>query len=203
MSYQLIFLLINIIAVYNLIILWVYLMSLKIQFLSKKSLKEILKSVEDRSEINRFFIDVLKQAEEIKLVSNKSFSIIVFDSAPLLFKVEDIDMYLPTLYAVNYFYNTKNIFIVPTVVVDEGAVNPLLRGADVMIPGVRKVLHNFFKGHIVSVMHPSEKYFIVIGMALVDSINIVPNTKGKCISNISRLDDEVWRASLQILKSLS
>jgi PUA-domain protein len=178
-------------------------MSLKIQFLSKKSLKEILKSVEDRSEINRFFIDVLKQAEEIKLVSNKSFSIIVFDSAPLLFKIEDIDMYLPTLYAVNYFYNAKNIFIVPTVVVDEGAVNPLLRGADVMIPGVRKVLHNFFKGHIVSVMHPSEKYFIVIGTALVDSTNIVPNTKGKCISNISRLDDEVWRASLQILKSLS
>lgn len=178
-------------------------MSLKIQFLSKKSLKEILKSVEDRYEINRVFVDFLKQAEEVKLAHNEGVDIIVFDSAPLLFKLEKYGTYIPTLYALNYFYNTKSLAIVPTVVVDEGAVNPLLRGADVMIPGVRKVLHNFSKGHFVGVMHPSEKYFIVVGIALVDSSSIAPNVKGKCILNVSHLDDNIWRASLQLIKTLS
>ncbi|MEM1771662.1 MAG: PUA domain-containing protein [Ignisphaera sp.] len=183
--------------------MWFGAMSLKIQYLSKKLLKEVLRSVEARSEIDRIFIDTLKQYEEIRLASDEDFSIIVFDSAPMLFKVKGYDAYIPTLYALNYFYNTKGVRILPTVVVDEGAVKPLLRGADIMIPGIRKVVGSFSKGQLVAVMHPSERYFIVVGIALMDSIGIAPTVKGKCISNISHLEDNVWKASLQLAKSLS
>ncbi len=178
-------------------------MSLKIQYLSKKMLKDILKSIESRIEVNVVFIDTLKQFEEAKLASNRNFSIIVFNAIPMLFRVNEYEIYIPTLYALNYFYNTRGVYILPTVVVDEGAVKPLLRGADVMIPGIRKVITNFSKGQLVSVMHPSEKYFIVVGMALMDSIGIVPNAKGKCIANISHLEDNIWKTSLQLVKSLS
>ncbi|MCS7112290.1 MAG: DUF1947 domain-containing protein [Ignisphaera sp.] len=178
-------------------------MSLKIQYLSKKSMKDILKSIESRTEVDRTFIDTLKQSEEVRIASDKDFNIIVFDAAPMLFRVNEYDTYIPTLYALNYFYTKKGVHILPTVVVDEGAIKPLLRGADVMIPGIRKVIANFFKGQLVAVMNSSEKYFIVVGVALVDSVDIAPNSKGKCIANVSHLEDDIWKASLQLVRSLS
>lgn len=178
-------------------------MSLKMQYLPKKSIRDIIRGIELRVEVDRVFIDILKQSEEVIVAFNKDFSIVVFDAIPMLFKVSGYDTYIPTLYALNYLYNTKGVYVLPAVVVDEGATKPLLRGADVMIPGVRKIITSFSKGQLVGVMHYSEKYFIVVGVALTNSVDIVPNSKGKCITNISHLEDDIWRASLQLARSLS
>ncbi len=176
--------------------------TIKLQYLSKKAVKEILTAVTSRNEINKKFIEFLQSTETVRIGLAEDFEIIIFNSIPALFRTKNIDIYIPTLYALNYFLNTYKMYIVPSIVVDQGAVEPLKRGADVMMPGIKKINQSFKKGEIVAVLEPHEKYFIVVGMALIDSNNIVSGGKGKCIENISRLDDRIWRASLQLAKSL-
>lgn len=177
--------------------------NLRIQYVSKKVLKSVLQVLECRHEIDRNFVEILREAEEVKVAYGDMFEILVFDSIAALFKVHGIDFYIPTLYALNVLYNTKKLLVIPAVVVDEGAVEPLKRGADVMIPGIKKILRSFSKGDIVAVMESSEKYFIVVGIALINSENIIPGTRGKGIKNVSHIDDEIWNASLQLVRAFS
>ncbi|MEM4513605.1 MAG: PUA domain-containing protein [Ignisphaera sp.] len=177
--------------------------NIKIQHLSKKVVKSILSTLEKRWDIDPNFIDILREAESVQIAYTEKFEIVVFDTIAALFKVQGKDLYIPTLYVINMLYNTKKLLVVPAVVVDQGAVEPLKRGADVMIPGIKKVLKNFDKGDIVAVMEPGEKYAIVVGLALVSSAAIVPGARGKGVENISHLDDEIWSTSLQLVRALS
>lgn len=177
--------------------------NLRIQYLSKKLIKNVLASIESRHEIDMSFLAMLKEAEEVKIVYGNGFEVIVFDNVAALFKIQGREEYMPTLYVINMFYNTKKILIVPSVLVDEGAIAPLKRGADVMLPGIKKVLKSFNKGDIVAVMEPGERYFIAVGIALLGSNSITPGAKGKGIENISHIDDNIWLVSLQLAKALS
>ncbi|MEM4789271.1 MAG: PUA domain-containing protein [Ignisphaera sp.] len=177
--------------------------NIRIQHLSKKVVKSILSTLEKRRDIDPIFIDILREAETVQIAYTEKFEIVMFNSIAALFKIQGKDLYIPTLYAINMLYNTKKLLIVPAVVVDEGAMEPLKRGADVMIPGIKKILKTFEKNDIVAVMEPSEKYAIVVGIALVNSADIVPKVKGKGIENISHLDDEIWLTSLQLVRALS
>ena len=176
---------------------------MRIQYLSKKSVKGILQALESRREIDPSFVAMLKDAEEVKVVYSEKFEIVVFDDKIALFKRADLDIYMPTLYIVNVLYNTQKLLVVPTVVVDEGAVAPLKRGADVMLPGIKKVLKDFSKGDIVAVMDPSERYLLVIGLALTSSSAIAPGAKGKGIENVSHIEDDLWKSCLQLAKTFS
>uniref|UniRef100_A0A7C2VBD0 PUA domain-containing protein n=1 Tax=Ignisphaera aggregans TaxID=334771 RepID=A0A7C2VBD0_9CREN len=177
--------------------------NIKIRYMSKKAAKNIISSLESRRDIDPSFIEMLKEADEVRVAQGDKFEIVIFNSLVALFKVKDLDIYMPTLYAINMLYHTKKMLVVPTVVVDEGAVDPLKRGAHVMVPGIRKILRSFSSGDIVAVMDPSERYFIVVGIALVNSSNISPGTRGKGIRNISHLDDNIWQASLHLAKAMS
>lgn len=177
--------------------------NLRIQYISKKALKNILQHLESRHDIDLTFIEMLRKAEEVKVAYSDKFEIVVFNSTPALFKIEGMEIYIPTLYVLNVLYNTERLLIVPTVVVDEGAIEPLKRGADVMVPGIKKLLKSFNKGDIVAVMDPSERYLIVVGFALVDSESIAPGVKGKGIKNVSHLGDNIWTASIQLAKTFS
>lgn len=177
--------------------------TLRVQHISKRAVKAILTSLESRRDIDRAFVDMLKEYEEVKVFLSQKFEIVVFNNIVALFKTSKLEFYMPTLYIVNTLYNTKRMLVVPSIVVDEGAVEPIKRGADVMMPGIRRVVKGFSKGDIVAVMEPEERYFIAIGIALVDSTHIAPGVKGRGIENVAHIDDEIWSASLQIARSLS
>ena len=176
----------------------------RVQYLSKRDIKNIIEALQKRSDIDPSFIQFLKEHEDdVKKVFDEKFEIIVFGAIPALFKTAKIDFYIPTLYILNVLYNTKRVIATPAVTVDEGAIPHLKNGADVMIPGIRKIVKNFSKNDVVAVFEPSEKYFVVVGIALVDSSSILPGVKGKAVKNISHIDDEIWRASLQVAKVFS
>lgn len=176
---------------------------LKIQYLSKKTVKSILTFLENRKDIDPIFLEIIREHEEVKIVISSRFEIIVFDSIPALFRKLDRGIYIPTLYVLNMLYSNKKIVIVPSVTTDEGAIAPLKRGADLMIPGIKKINKSFSKGDIVAIMEPGERYIVAVGIALVNSIDVAPNTKGRGIENLSHIDDEIWSTSLHIVKALS
>ena len=118
----------------------------RVQYLSKRDIKNIIEALQKRSDIDPSFIQFLKEHEDdVKKVFDEKFEIIVFGATPALFKTPKIDFYIPTLYILNVLYNTKRVIVTPAVTVDEGAIPHLKNGADVMIPGIRKIVKNFSK----------------------------------------------------------
>jgi len=173
------------------------------QYISKREARAIIEELRKRECIDKSFVSFLEEHEEdVKKILGEKFEIVAFGSLPALFKTSKVEFYMPTLYAINVFYNTKKILVTPAVTVDEGAVAHLKNGADVMIPGIKRISKAFTKGDIVSVFEPGERYFITIGIALVDSAAITPGARGKAIKNLNHVDDDVWRASLQVAKAL-
>lgn len=118
-------------------------------------------------------------------------SIILFDNLPSFFKFRD--RWIPHL----KFLLKNMIEGLPVVVVDTGAVKPLLRGADLMAPGIRFIKNGFREGDPVVVV--DEKYGkpFMIGIALIDSEKITSGAvkKGRVIKNIHRVGDKLWKLS--------
>lgn len=75
----------------------------------------------------------------------------------------------------------------PAVMVDENAVSPILNGADVMMPGIVKF--NSFKKDDAVAVFSKELTLIAVGVALVNSSEIVTGGKGKVIQNLHRKED--------------
>ncbi len=82
----------------------------------------------------------------------------------------------------------------PYIVVDKGAVKPLLRGADLMVPGIRRIYGLFRKSDTVVVVEEVMGKPFMVGIALLDSDQIVGGgvKKGRAVENIHRIGDKFW-----------
>jgi PUA-domain protein len=83
----------------------------------------------------------------------------------------------------------------PMLIVDRGAIKPLLRGADLMAPGVRRVVGEFSSGDIVCVGDEDYGKPFMIGLALIDSKDLVEGVvrRGRVVKNIHRIGDKFWK----------
>lgn len=80
----------------------------------------------------------------------------------------------------------------PKIYVDEGAVGPITRGADVMAPGI--VQYDEFKvDDLVLIMLVKVNSVLAIGKALIDSFELKQIQKGKVIINIHHIGDKFWK----------
>ncbi len=84
------------------------------------------------------------------------------------------------------------------VVVDEGAMPYVLRGADIMKPGIVHADEGIKKGDFVYVLVEGKESPIAVGIALCDGLDMVKGEKserkGKAIKNIHHLKDKIWNA---------
>ncbi len=78
------------------------------------------------------------------------------------------------------------------VVVDMGAVPYLVRGADVMSPGVVRVEGEIRPGEVVVVVDERHGKALAVGEALVSGGEMV-GRKGKVVRNLHHVGDSVWR----------
>ncbi|RLG77497.1 MAG: hypothetical protein DRO12_02035 [Thermoprotei archaeon] len=166
--------------------------------LSKKEKKELVRKLAS-SGLTRF-AELFKQCEIAILLDYDKFAIYVADGVPVLFRRVGDDRFYPTLYILNVMLNRGEAPPIPSLVVDQGAVKPLLNGADVMAPGVTKFTKEFEEGEVVAVLEPDEKYFIVVGYALMSSAKARSVQRGKVVKNVHRLNDVIWRECLNIIK---
>ena len=84
-------------------------------------------------------------------------------------------------------------------VVDEGAVRPILRGADVMAPGIVRV-SDFAAGEFVVVWSPDEGSPLAVARALMSSGDIMNVRRGRALKNVHYAGDDLWKASLEVLR---
>ncbi len=169
--------------------------------LSKKEKKKII------DELSRSRILSINRNESIKkivmeriIVNNGEIDLILINSFPSFFKHND--RYYPTLHYIAKIISEKSINYVKEtfkyIAVDEGALKPLLRGADVMRPGIKEA-NNFKKDDIVIVFLIDKWIPIVVGRALIDYDSNI--RKGKAIENIHRIGDKIWDFSEKMLKN--
>lgn len=155
-------------------------------FLSKKDIKRLKK------DITGIYPSVPLEFKRVERVVEKNYpEILIVDRIPAFFIYEG--KYYPLL----VFLLAKGVNWMPRVMVDMGAVKPLMRGADIMAPGVRDVIGVFNIGDPVAVIDEKYKKPFVIGKALVNSNDLITRkiVKGKVIKNIHRAGDKLWNLS--------
>ncbi|EPR78299.1 PUA domain RNA-binding protein, partial [Spraguea lophii 42_110] len=80
------------------------------------------------------------------------------------------------------------------ILLDAGAYNPLIRGADIMSPGIYKYKHmiNIFnKDDILPIIINNE--VVAIGITTVDYSDIKEDSKGQAMINIHSKEDELYK----------
>lgn len=153
-------------------------------YLSKKEAKKL------KETILKLYPSIPLEFNTIEKVVEKNMpEIIVVDKIPSFF------IYKEKYYPLLTLLLSKGVeWVSSIVVVDMGAVKPLLRGADVMAPGIKSVKGSFSPGDPVVVIEEKYGKPFVVGEALVQSIDLVEKkiTRGKVIENIHRIGDKLW-----------
>jgi len=84
--------------------------------------------------------------------------------------------------------------LLPSVVVDMGAIPYVCNGADVMAPGIKE-MEAFDEGDIVVVRDITHRKALAVGKALKGSAEIEASRKGRVIQNLHYVGDKLWKLS--------
>lgn len=149
--------------------------------LSKRDVKDLLERA--RRELPRLFIDESASSSSWEVVKLRGMRVFVRNGVPFFIEAEE--RLVPSIYAAEaYRY--------PRVMVDSGAVRPIVRGADVMAPGIRVVEGPMEAGDVMAVAEEGGRV-IAIGVALMSKDEALGTKRGKALKILHRIGDEAWR----------
>ncbi len=80
----------------------------------------------------------------------------------------------------------------PKITVDMGAVKFVIKGANIMRPGITKLDEDIKKGDIVSVVDETHKKPLAIGRAKYSGSKIKEKEKGNVVENLHQIGDDIW-----------
>ena len=130
--------------------------------------------------------DKKSKIEWIKLGNNEELYAI---DDNLAFWLKD-GIYIPLI---SFFL--KNDINFKHVVVDDGAIKFVAKGADVMRPGIIKIDPSIAKGDILIIRDPNHNRVLGVGKALFSASEMEAKEKGKVIKSIHSLSDKIWEFS--------
>jgi PUA-domain protein len=159
-------------------------LKLKRHFLKSSDIKRL------RSEILKGFRDseetLFPKKSKVEKVQLSADEIVYFvDDHLQLLQINEV--YIPSLFVI---YEGK--ITLPVVCVDHGAVSFVLKGADVMVPGITES-DEFAKGDVIAVVYEETRNKpLGVGIALMSSDEIKKATHGKAIRNLHWLKDKYF-----------
>ncbi len=113
-------------------------------------------------------------------------SIYLLNGKPLIF--QRCGKLYPTLFYEGF------IKTLPRVTVDLGAVPHICGGADVMVPGIRRVEGVFDKGSYVVVIDERYEKPLALGLSVLSAESIKSAKAGKAVEVFHYVGDRVWEA---------
>jgi len=149
-----------------------------------KEAKKIIDEVEKKLKCNIFYTKIIETAvvgEYQILLLDGEMDIVIVDGIPFL-----------TLHGIKKYKPEKKF-----VTVDKGTVPFVVKGADVMAPGIINADYEIKKGDIVWVRN-EEGTPLAIGTALINGKEMVEESKGKAVKNIHHLGDILWVTSTSL-----
>ena len=145
--------------------------------LSNKDIRILSQEIKERY----FLEDIIKKKSKIEKKDNMIYQ----DDFPLFFYFNE--MLVPTL---KFLIEKK---FIPSVIVDMPAVPFIVKGADIMRPGIVE-MEDFEKDKFVVIVDQINKTPLSVGLALFSSDEINKMDKGKVIKNIHFLGDDIWNS---------
>ena len=148
-------------------------------FLKNKKIKEIKKELGNYAEI-------IPKKSQVELVEFEDLpDVLLINNKPLLMKSDD--SFIPTLKAVLDMDITEKY-----ATVDMGAINFVIKGADIMSPGIVDADKSIQAGDIIVINEESHKKPLAIGKSMITGEEMVENNKGKAIKNLHYIGDPIW-----------
>lgn len=86
----------------------------------------------------------------------------------------------------------------PSARVDDGAIKYIIKGADVMRPGIVKYDEWGAKDRLVVVRDDSKGRALAVGRTAVESAELSSMARGNCIRNLHHAGDRIWEAHKKI-----
>lgn len=115
----------------------------------------------------------------------EGFTVFLVENVPMAFL--DKDTVLPTVRGLLAF-GAKDRYVT----VDKGAVGFVIKGADVMSPGIVDADPAIAPGDVVWVREESHLQPLAVGRALIPGPEMVASKKGKAVKTLHHLRDKLW-----------
>jgi len=155
--------------------------------LSKRDVKELL---ERALRLHPLLHDKLRALvkERWELVKIKNFVAYLVNGSPMLIEVDgNLIPSIKLAEEVSY----------PKIVVDMGAVPHIIRGADVMAPGIRFAPPSMEPGDILAVADEKHGRVFAVGVALMSHKEVFELRRGKALKVLHRVGDEIWSLEVE------
>jgi PUA-domain protein len=152
--------------------------------LRKSQHKEMINKIKD------FFedADVMFKKNRFEVVNTDDYELLLIDGRPLFFIIDSQPFF--TVQGALELQPKKRL-----VTVDAGAVPFVVKGADIMKPGIVSADPDINEGDMVIIIEKTHGKPLAIGRALVSGDQMTENS-GKAIKTIHRVGDKLWNVQL-------
>lgn len=152
------------------------------KYFSGKEKKELIQQLDPKYEFNKK--DIIIQLNNILFKNKKHFLI---KSQHLKYKIED--EYIPHL-------KSDEVKLLKKITIDVGAVPFLVKGADMMRPGIVKIDTSIKKNEIISIVDEIKGLIIGVGIAMHNYEEMQNMNSGKMILTLHYFKDDFYTIDL-------
>lgn len=157
---------------------------MKRQVVSKHDSRELIAEVERSTGAH---IDVPRSAQVEILQPDEESKFVIIDGK-FTFVSEKDGGYFP------FVGSAEATGLFPSVTIDEGALKYIIKGADVMRPGISKFDDWGDSGKLVVVREAKKGRAAAVGRTMVASAQMAELKKGNCVKNVHHAGDRFWDA---------
>lgn len=161
---------------------------MKRQMVSKQDSRDIIAEVEKVAGVR---LEVPRSAQVEILEPDENTRFVVIDGR-FTFLGGQGDGYLP------FVGSSEAVGLFPSVTIDEGALKYIIKGADVMRPGISKYDQWGEAGKLVVVREEKKGRAAAVGRTAVTSAEMAELKKGNCVKNLHHAGDKFWDAYKKI-----
>lgn len=152
-------------------------------YLKNKKIKEVKKELGN-------YENIIPKKSQVELVKIEDYpDILLIDGKPLLMQIDGKT--IPTLHSM---INTEITGKYATV--DMGAINFVIKGADIMSPGIVDADDSIQPGETIVIIEETHHKPLAIGTSLISGKEMVENNKGKAIENLHYVGDNIWELNI-------
>ncbi|KAI9193664.1 PUA-like domain-containing protein [Polychytrium aggregatum] len=166
------------------------------QTLVKSSVARGIRSkiLEQYPALNPHIEEILPKKAQITLLKGEEHLNIVSHNGEMLFFNHYDGSYYPNLHLLHKYPD-----ILPKVQVDRGAIKFVLRGANIMCPGLTspgaQLDAGIPEGTVVAIQAEAKESAVAVGIMKMSSDDIISTNKGIGVDNIHYIGDGLWKGA--------
>ena len=162
---------------------------MKRQVVSKHDSRELIAEIERSTGIR---LEVPRSAQVEILEPDEDSRFVIIDGRFTFVSGGEGSGYLP------FVGSADAVGLFPSVTIDEGALKYIIKGADVMRPGISKYDDWGEAGRLVVVREDKKGRAAAVGRTMVASPEMAELKKGNCVKNLHHAGDKFWNAHKKI-----